>query len=1031
MKHFTPLTKIALSIALICALLPAFTGHVLADPTVFIYLYDDIANNWSGNGVSGTFREGETDVWIFSRAAGFTGDNEYKIYNLANNSDNDFTQPADSMVWSGDIAAVNSTTPSTITSYADPAAPAGKYPVTAGNYYTFTFNDVITDTNTLGFVFETSNPPVSITSVTQSPITAEVADSDVVNVTVTLNAQPSPEEKVYLRYTTNGWLTSTAILIPSFDAQFRATVSIPAQAPQTQVTYYILTTTIDSASWGSYLNLMTINVNNGGGFGYTYITKWGTKADGPWSSPDTWTTGVPNDRGKSALIAHNVYMDTDVAIRSLTIRSEGGLTAGDAFIRTLTIADTRTAGLANFYNRGSFLHANGKVVFEGAGMVSGAVTFNDVDLPNYAGPSQDGERGVNFGSASTVEGTLSIGSRRFVSSNGPTYTSTSRLVYQTGSIYGVRSEWSTNTSGRGVPYEIEIMSGTTLSITQEWGDRTALGDLSIHGSLKASQESNILLHGNWTNNGSFTPYGSGVVLAGTSLQSLGGTSSTTFNNLTIDNPAGASLDTTATVTRTLALNNGSFSLPAGLSLVDGVTIVRAAGSLSAAPSFGTSVNVIYTGATGVSTGPELPTAVSVLNNLTIENSGGVSLAQNQTVNGSFSVAAGNFAVNAWTLTLHGPAAATGGSLSSAANGTVIYNQGLDGQNVLTGSYGNLALNNFNKVFSASGVTGISNTFTPGAAGGHTINGSTIEFNGTLPQTLPSGFLTYDNLSLNNPSTVNGIPGLVVNELLDVQQGQFNTSSTFNDVQIASGATLAAGGDISISGDFTNQGDFFHNNHTVTFDGAGIQNLTAHQPTTFYNLTVEPGVTLVEVVSADNVSIASGGGLVNNATIRKTQAPSGVGDLSFGLTGVVIHIASPGSLASIRVDRNDQDHPNATSAIMTGKHWLINETASANDWTVDILLPHAGLPDPKVCKYPGNLGGFDWDCDRASYDSSIVRRDGITSFSDWAVGNDVGPTAISLRSLSVRNATALPLLPAAVLAGSLVLIAGRLAWKRRK
>src|SRR4029079_2166264 len=84
---------------------------------------------------------------------------------------------------------------------------------------------------------------------------------------------------------------------------------------------------------------------------------------------------------------------------------------------------------------------------------------------------------------------------------------------------------------------------------------------------------------------------------------------------------------------------------------------------------------------------------------------------------------------------------------------------------------------------------IAGVFPPGASI-YTITGSTVEYNGAAAQTLPATFTTYNNLTLNNPTTVAGFAGLTVNGLIRVQAGTFNSSSTYNNVQIDLGATLA-------------------------------------------------------------------------------------------------------------------------------------------------------------------------------------------------------------------------------------------------
>ncbi|MBN1977690.1 MAG: hypothetical protein JW918_09840, partial [Anaerolineae bacterium] len=53
------------------------------------------------------------------------------------------------------------------------------------------------------------------------------------------------------------------------------------------------------------------------------------------------------------------------------------------------------------------------------------------------------------------------------------------------------------------------------------------------------------------------------------------------------------------------------------------------------------------------------------------------------------------------------------------------------------------------------------------------------------------------------------------------------------------------------------------------------------------------------------------------------------------------------------------------------------------YSATLMLPRDGVVDPKVCRYTGS---GEWDCARDGFDGSSVWRAGITSFSEWAVGN---------------------------------------------
>jgi hypothetical protein len=130
--------------------------------------------------------------------------------------------------------------------------------------------------------------------------------------------------------------------------------------------------------------------------------------------------------------------------------------------------------------------------------------------------------------------------------------------------------------------------------------------------------------------------------------------------VTINNTNGVTLGSARTVPTTLTLTNGTFTNGANLTLSNGATIVRDVGTLSAAPTFGTTVNVTYSGTTAVTSGNELPTSTTVLNNLTINKSGGVTLGASKTVNGALALTSGDLTTTgSYTLTMGSSATTTG------------------------------------------------------------------------------------------------------------------------------------------------------------------------------------------------------------------------------------------------------------------------------------------------------------------------------------------------------------------------------------
>jgi hypothetical protein len=125
------------------------------------------------------------------------------------------------------------------------------------------------------------------------------------------------------------------------------------------------------------------------------------------------------------------------------------------------------------------------------------------------------------------------------------------------------------------------------------------------------------------------------------------------------------------------------------------------------------------------------------------------------------------------------------------------------------------------------------------------------------------------------------------------------------------------------------------------------------------------------------------------------------------SGVNVTVVTPGNLTCIYVDEMELNHPNATTGIQTGRYWLIrglqSDKTDATDFSVTLTLPTTFTPDTndKVCRYTGS--GQVWDCAMSGYTANSITRNGVSAFSDWAVGNNVGPTAIKLQDFQSSSA----------------------------
>ncbi len=134
-----------------------------------------------------------------------------------------------------------------------------------------------------------------------------------------------------------------------------------------------------------------------------------------------------------------------------------------------------------------------------------------------------------------------------------------------------------------------------LSCTSS-GNKTLGFGATVNGNILidntavfAAGTNNISVGGNWTNNSSFTYTAPRTVtFNGSSTQSLGGTTATGFDNLTISNTAGINVTNNITVNNVLALNNGIVSVSSGKVVTIANTSTAA---ITTSGAFGTSIHV--------------------------------------------------------------------------------------------------------------------------------------------------------------------------------------------------------------------------------------------------------------------------------------------------------------------------------------------------------------------------------------------------------------------------------------------------------
>jgi hypothetical protein len=377
--------------------------------------------------------------------------------------------------------------------------------------------------------------------------------------------------------------------------------------------------------------------------------------------------------------------------------------------------------------------------------------------------------------------------------------------------------------------------------------------------------------GNFTNNGTFTATGSTVVLNGTGAETIGGSTTTGFANLTLSNsttPIAAA--TNLNVSGTLTISSGAVFTPAAAVVINSAApagtitgsgtaqVTRTAVTADFVSQYRfttntlTNLTVDYAGA-----GNQTITSTVTYGNLKVSGTGTTTAAGALTVSGDVTIASGatfaassfshsfggNFTNNgtftsSGTVTFNGTGAqAIGGSSTTAFNtvtiskssGTATLGANATAATNLTVSAGTLDLSSFtfNRA-SAGGTLTVSNgaTLRVGGASNFPANyttvslasGSTVEYYASSAQTIAAA--TYGNLLLSGSATKTAGAALTVNGNLTIGTGATFAGSTFTH---------------SVAGNWSNSGTFTAGTSTIQLNGTSAQTLTG--ATTFNNLTL--------------------------------------------------------------------------------------------------------------------------------------------------------------------------------------------------
>ena len=329
---------------------------------------------------------------------------------------------------------------------------------------------------------------------------------------------------------------------------------------------------------------------------------------------------------------------------------------GNMTVSTLTSASTVTYNGAGTQTIGGGVHsytnltinkASGTATFASNAQVAGdlSVPAGTLDLATFTANRTAAGGIITVGAGAT----LIIGGTNTFPAN---YTTATLGATSTANYNGTAQNVANAVGAPG--YGHLILSGSSTKTAL--GAFTVRGDLSITGVTFAGTTFTHAVNGNVSNTGTHTVTTGNITLSGgAAVHSLTGAG--TYGNLILNDANGATLGGSPTLSGTLTLTSGTFAVGTNTLTLNGPTIAGTPANLSTTAS--SSLNF-----GGSSSGVSIPSSVTQLDNLTINNTNGITLSGSTTVNGALTLTNGNLNTTpANTLTMGSVGSISGATTS--------------------------------------------------------------------------------------------------------------------------------------------------------------------------------------------------------------------------------------------------------------------------------------------------------------------------------------------------------------------------------
>ncbi len=359
-------------------------------------------------------------------------------------------------------------------------------PAVIGNYYTFNVMKNAFASNDME-VIETNFNPTIISTVTQSPLATSVVANTSVAVTITMAGAPTTGENVYLRYSTDAYVSSS--LVQATFIGNIGTVNIPCQAAGTTLSYYAFSSVETTAGINSDLaafgvnsyDLATLNLNNNAGLNYSYtVTTAPTNiisyAGTPYCS-NSGTATITNTGTLGGVFSSTAGLSINAATGAINLAAS---TAG-TYMVTYTIAAAGTCSVFSATTMVTITTApSATITYTGSPYCSNVAT---------ASVTRTGTTGGAYSSTAGLSLNASTGDVNIATSTAGTYTVTYTIaaaggcpVFTTTAPITITTAPSATITYAGSPYCSNVVTASVTRTGTTGGAYSSTTGLSLNAS---------------------------------------------------------------------------------------------------------------------------------------------------------------------------------------------------------------------------------------------------------------------------------------------------------------------------------------------------------------------------------------------------------------------------------------------------------------------------------------------------------------------------------------------------------------------